>query len=449
MERRETGKLSSDPSAEDIGLAQRLYEEWQAGKPKSRIERETWNDGRSHGRRFDRFISRTLGLPTVTRSKLSDRVSDLEGQVRSLGHVPVGALEERWERPLIHARQSCLSALRVWNDPTASFRTEAFALLLVTAWNALCIAILQKHSEEWRKTDESGVPIQIDGVDQALDTGQLVAKVFPEEEHLGIRQNLRTWIDLRNSVAHRHLPTLDYVVIPNAQAALLNFENTIVREFGPSFAIAERLSVPLQLSGFREPGVLASRKKLQASLPLDVQLLLAQPELDHPSLGSDETFLLRVAFIPVVPASMTSPDAIAYFARPGEVPDAITESIGQYLVLPKGYTARPSILPTEVVKVVQERTGYRFNTNLHAEAARRFGARPRRGEPDATIDIRLAEWISAHKRHLYTQAWIDLLANKLSTPEGFLEATGKHPVPTNHSDESGVHSCGVRGVRVL
>ena len=116
----------------------------------------------------------------------------------------------------------------------------------------------------------------------------------------------------------------------------MNFENAIVREFGPAFAIAERLSVPLQLSGFRDPGVLASRKKLQASLPLDVQHLLAQPELDHPTLGSDDTFLLRVAFIPFVPSSTNSPDAIAYFVKPGEVPSAISESIEQYLVLPEG-----------------------------------------------------------------------------------------------------------------
>ena len=428
--------MSSDLSANDIDLARQLYAEWQAGKPKSRIERETWNDGRSNGRRFDRFISQTLGLPTVKRSKLSDRVSDLEEQIRSLGHIPIGAQEERWERQLIHARESCLSALRVWNDPTAPFRTEAFALLLVTAWNALAISILQKGNEEWRDTDESGAPNQIDGVDQALDTRQLVAKAFSDEEHLGLRENLGVWIDLRNSVAHRYLPVLDFVVMPHAQAALLNFENIIVEEFGPSLAIAERLSVPLQLSGFRDPGVLSSRKRLQASLPLDVQLLLARPELDHPALGSDETFLLRVAFIPVVPASSNSPDAIAYFAKPGEVPDAITESIGQYLVLPKGYTTRPNILPTEVVKAVQERTGYRFNTKLHAEAARHLGARPARGESDATVDLRLAEWISAHKRHLYTQTWIDLLVEELSTPEGFLEATGKHPVPIKHAEES-------------
>ena len=177
--------MTPELAPDDIDLAQQLYAEWQAGKPKSRIERETWNDGRSHGRRFDRFISQTLGLPTVKRSKLSDRVSDLEEQIRSLGHVPVGAQEEPWERQLAHARESCLSALRLWNDPTASFRTEAFALLMVTAWNALSIAILQKRNQEWRDTDEAGTPIQVDGVDQALDTRQLVAKAFSDDEHLG------------------------------------------------------------------------------------------------------------------------------------------------------------------------------------------------------------------------------------------------------------------------
>lgn len=423
--------MEPDSTEEELDLAQRLYQEWQSGKAKSRIERETWGDGRSHGRRFDRFISQTLGLPTVKRSKLSDRVEDLESQVRALGHIPTGAMEIDWERHLTHSRQSCISALRIWNDPTSAFRTEAFSLLLVTAWNALCIAMLQKRKVEWRRCDDSGTPLMTDGAEQSLDTRELVDLTFPGPTYLGIRQNLRIWIGIRNGVAHRHLPSLDYAVIAHAQAALMNFENTLVDEFGDSFAIAERLSVPLQLSGFREPGVLSSRKKLQASLPLDVQMLLAQPELDHPSLGADETFLLRVAFIPVIPSSGNSPDAIAYFAKPGEVPDAIRESIEQFLVLPKGYTARPNILPTDVVRIVQDRTGFRFNTNLHAEAGRRLGARPARGAIEATVDIRLAEWISAHKRHLYTQQWIELLCQKLATPEGFREVTGKDPVPVD------------------
>ena len=183
--------------------------------------------------------------------------------------------------------------------------------------------------------------------------------------------------------------------------------------------------MPLQLSGFRDPGVLASRKRLQASLPLDVQALLAEPETANPALLGDETYTMRVAFIPIVPTSGRNPDVIAYFARPGEVPDAISEYIEHFLVLPKGIGTRPNLRPTDVVIEVQRRTSFRFDTNLHAEAARRLGARPKRGQPDDTVDIRLAEYISALKAYLYTQAWIDLLCEKCVTPEGFFEATGK------------------------
>lgn len=35
-----------------------------------------------------------------------------------------------------------------------------------------------------------------------------------------------------------------------------------------------------------------------------------------------------------------------------------------------------------------------------------------------------------------TKAWIDLLSDKLSTPEGFREATGNDPVPVEHHGES-------------
>ena len=54
--------------------------------------------------------------------------------------------------------------------------------------------------------------------------------------------------------------------------------------------------------------------------------------------------------------------------------------------------------------------------------------RPSRGEPDETLDIKFAEYITSFKRYLYSQAWIDLLVGKLSTPEEFEELIGVPPV---------------------
>jgi hypothetical protein len=410
-------------------LARRLLAEWDRGrgKSKSRIEREVWDDGRSHGRRFDRFISQTLGESTTRPSRQSDRLEELGRQVRSLGEVPIGAKPEPWEYQLQHAREACFAALRIWNDPTARFRTGAFALLFVTAWNSLSIAVLQRDEDEWRQVDDDGQPVTVAGVERALPTGELLERAFPTADAKGMRANVGLWLALRNEAAHRHLPALDHSVIPHAQAGLLNFEGVVVSRFGTEFALGSSLSVPLQLTGFRDPDVLSTRKQLQASLPLDVQAVLAEPERTDPDLGLDETFMLRVAFIPVVPASGRSPDCIAYFARPGEVPQDLADDLERFLILPKPLAGRPNLLPTEVVWQVSERTGWRFDTNLHAEAARRLGARPPRGEPERTVDLRWAEYISAHKRHLYTPAWVEHLAHQFSSADGFEAATGKAP----------------------
>lgn len=128
----------SEPTGDDVELANKLLDAWDngSGTSKSELERIHWDDGSSHGRRFDRFIRQTLGVETTTKSKQTDRIADLEAQVRGLGRSPVGADQLAWEEQLLHARNACLSGLRVWNDPTEKFRTATFSLLFVTAWNS-------------------------------------------------------------------------------------------------------------------------------------------------------------------------------------------------------------------------------------------------------------------------------------------------------------------------
>lgn len=412
-----------------MALAQQLLAEWDEGrgKSKSQLEIQTWNDATSHGRHFDRFIRSVLGVSTSRPSKQSDRISALERQVRGLGHQPVGSEAKQWEILVQHARQSCLAALRVWNDPGAIFRAGAFSLLFVTAWNSLAIALLLRAGKEWRKVDKGGSPKLVGGSEQSQDIGVLMRLAFPNEEHRGLRENVRLWADLRNATAHRHLPSLDVLTIPYAQAGLLNIEGILADEFGPEFGLADALSVPLQLSGFRNPGVLGSRRKLQASLPLDVQTVLDRVEDESPELLADESFILRVAFVPAVPASGRNPDAVAYFVKPGDVPDELEEVLERYVVLPKiAMGGRPNLSATRVMEEVERRTGFRFHSQHHAEAGRKLGARPPKGEDDATINLIYAEYITSFKRYLYSQAWIDRLVEELRTEGDFLRVTGWH-----------------------
>lgn len=246
-----------------------------------------------------------------------------------------------------------------------------------------------------------------------------------------MRLNVEDWVSLRNCVAHRHLPALDALVIPRAQAGLLNFENALGATFDETYVLADQLSVPLQLSGFRDPGVLTSLKRLQASLPVDVQAVLARASEADPEILNDQTYMLRVAFIPAVPASGRSPDAVAYFVKPGEVPDELAEALQQYVVLPKvARPPRPNLGAKQVVRDVQDRIPWRFTTNVHAMLTRKLKVRPPSDATDqSATDLQYCEYVPAAKLHLYNRAWVDRLVERLTTEEGYRSATGLDPIP--------------------
>ncbi|MEZ5412004.1 MAG: hypothetical protein R2761_28470, partial [Acidimicrobiales bacterium] len=320
------------------------------------------------------------------------------------------------------------AATRAWNDPTASFRTESFALHIVTAWNALALADLRRQGVEWRKLEDDGAPVLVNGAEQSLPTSELVAAAFEGDVCAGLRRNVGFWISLRNHVAHRHLPVLDLAVIPQAQSALLNLETALVSRFGEEYGLAVALSVPLQLSDFRDLGVLGSLKKLQASLPLDLQLFLAHANSDE-SFNADPTYMLRVAFIPVVPPSGRGADSVAYFVRPDEVSDELAETISRYVVVPKViYPPLPNLRPQPVTVEVGSRIPFKFNTQHHKRAAIQLKVRPPDGaaNPEKT-DGRYCRYESAFKSYLYNEAWIERLVEVLSTEDGFRRTTGAEP----------------------
>ncbi len=421
--------MSTGVSPEEKSLAESLLARWNSGEgeSKSELEREVWDDGSSHGRRFDRFVFRALGVSTKKTAKSTTQIEELERQVRSLGAQPMTCVAREWELQLAHSRQTMLSALRIWNDPTTASRTGAFALLLVAAWNALALARLQRDEREWRKLDNDGEPVKVAGVPQAIDTREAIDLAFPGDGLRGLRENVRLWIDLRNSVAHRYLPALDLSIIPEAQAAALNYENVIVDTFGPEYALAEHLSVPLQLSGFRDPGVLASRKKLLAGLPLDVQVLLCRTESESPDLLSDPSYRLRIAFIPAAIASGNGADAIAHFVKPGEVPEALDEALSNVVVIAKTLVDKCRHGGRTATRAIAEAIPFRLTEADHKRVGQALKVRSADGTPERTLKPEYAKYVEAAKIYTYSDGWIDLVIEELSDPERFESLVGHPP----------------------
>ncbi len=121
-------RLSDD---EHRALAAELHERWSNGEKKSPLEVEYFGNATSHGKFFTGYVKKWRGIDTEGRSVQALHIARLEALLRAHGISPsdAGDLAEE-HRLLAKSRESALAALRIYNDPSAGFRTEAFGLRL-------------------------------------------------------------------------------------------------------------------------------------------------------------------------------------------------------------------------------------------------------------------------------------------------------------------------------
>ena len=427
----EDGELSDD---EHRKVATRLYERWEGGASKSALEIEFWNDPTSHGKRFTAYVRRWLGRETERKSGQTEQIERLEALLRVHGLSPndAGDLEEEY-RLLAKARESALAALHVYNDPMAGFRTETFIVLMIIGWNSLFQAKLERDDIDYYVRDDEGRQVLVDGRPKVKDTWELVNLALPGNTWAATRANLDFFLGLRNVISHRYLPALDVRVASEAQSLLLNFERQLADEFGEAAALGNRLSVPLQLSGFRNAGALESLKKAQAQLPTDVQDYLCQ----HREGVSDEVlrspeYALQIFFVPVTANRESSAETTVKFIRPNDVTPELREALEQLTVVTKpkrvAVASGDLLRPSEVVNLVRERLPSRFTSDTHQRAWKAYKVRPATAsaEPEMT-DERYCRWDRLMRGYGYTREWVELLISDLSDPLKYEEVVGFPP----------------------
>lgn len=415
-------------------IATQMHDRWKGGEPKSRLEIEFWEDSTSHGKAFTAYVRRWLGLETEKKSPQSERVRELEDLLRVHGVSPsdAGDLSEQY-RLLAKARESALAAVRVYNDPTAGFRTETFVLLMVVGWNSLMQAMLERDHVDYYVRDEDGNQIPIDERPKVLETWQLVELALASPDKRAMRENLDFFLGLRNQIAHRYLPALDLVTTGEAQALLINFERVLVEEFGEVSSLGNQLCVPLQLSGFRSNETNEALRSAQSRLPTDVSDYLSR----HRSRQDDEVlaspdYCLQIFFVPVTANRERSADSVVRFVPLDGVTPELEEILAKTTVVTKRritpVASNDLFRPGEVVNLVAERLPYRFTMDTHTRCWRRFKVRPASGtgEPEATDD-RYCRWDRLLNGYGYTKAWIEKLVRDLSDSAKYEEVVGFKP----------------------
>jgi len=322
-------------------------------------------------------------------------------------------------------RSAAIAAVAAYNRPGPHFRTAQYLILITIAWTALFHAIFFRRGRRpWyrKKAEGAGRAIRYVKVDEEpkhWDLSECLRQYFGDQ-HLPERKNLEFLVGLRNKIEHRHLPAFDPALYGECQAALLNLEDLLVREFGQRYALAEQLAISLQFSQVIPDEKAKAAKILAASSVRGVKDYIERfrAALSTPTLNSMK-YSFSVFLVPKVVNRESAADIAVQFVRMDESNAEDLARLDKLNVLIREKRIPIANLglykPGEVVAEVRKRSTGRFNMAAHTAAWKRHGVRPAGGDPHPErTRPEYCVFDDAHEDYLYTSAWVEKLAGELA-----------------------------------
>lgn len=318
------------------------------------------------------------------------------------------------------AREEALLGCDLFNDRRER-NLDAFLSHMLRAWLRLFCAIATKERRRAESRDWS-----------------LLAhlKRYRPDSLDPLRANIEFFIGLRERIEHhftsKRLQFVEILVSGKINALLLNFEKTLVAEFGGRWSLSNALRFPIFLSSLthESPQLLAEAYDM---VPASVLRFIDSFEsaLDH-SVRVSEAYDFRVYLMPK--ASPADRDLPIEFVDVSKLSVEEAEAVENARVIIRDRHVEAinvnRLKASEVVARVQA-VYPAFSLYYHTLAWRHFGIRPSGNSPDpARTDSRYAIYDRAHRDYLYTEAWVDRLKEVLATdPEGVLTAWKPPPKP--------------------
>ena len=319
---------------------------------------------------------------------------------------------------VIKSRECAILALDIYNRPGTLFKSEGFIVMIIIAWTSLLHAIFQQNGIDYFYKDENGEYKTIDNDFKAWELCTCIKNYYRNENN-AITKNLEFLIGLRNKIVHRYVPTIDMHIAGECQAALLNFDELITAEFGEYYALKEYMSMPLQTSNIRTEQQIEIQKKFQGKQYDAVMTYIdAFREQVSDEIYQSPKYSFRVYLVPKIGNNLKSSDIALEFIKYDSQNPEIVNLINKQIAITrekKIQVVNPGKFKAgEIAKEVQIRIGRKFNASFHhAQACKFYKIRPLEKKGDG-CNLEYCQFDEPHKDFVYTQAWIDFLAEKLS-----------------------------------
>jgi hypothetical protein len=178
---------------------------------------------------------------------------------------------------VLKSREAALTAIRIFNDPQVSFKSETFIVLMMIAWTYLLHAYYRGRRVEYRYYQQGPKRRAFDRTKHgAYKYWELERCLTDDRSPLDrdTANNLRFLIGLRHEIEHQMTRSLDAYLSGRYQACALNYNQYLKKLFGKRLGIDQQLAYSIQFLELSEEQVAGPKPEI--SIPERLRAFVAE-----------------------------------------------------------------------------------------------------------------------------------------------------------------------------
>jgi hypothetical protein len=261
------------------------------------------------------------------------------------------------------SKEAALAAVQIFNNPSITFKSESFIVLMNIAWTYLLHAYYRKNKIEYRYFQVNGTKRKFDKTKHGAVKHWELERCLndynsPIDKHTS--NNLKFLIGLRHEIEHQMTTKIDDILSAKFQACCLNYNTYLKKLLNEVDSIDKHLSFSLQFSS-----ISTDQKDLLADhLDLPKNIIGFISSFDD-NLTDDEfrnpQFSYRIIFVPKSVNHKGQADKVIEFLKSDS---SLAEKINADYVITKE-TEKPKYLAKQVVTKLREQGFPNFTIYAH------------------------------------------------------------------------------------
>jgi hypothetical protein len=252
---------------------------------------------------------------------------------------------------LAKAKEAALAAIRTYNDPTITFKSETYVVLMIIAWTYLLHSYYRSKRIDYRYSTGVGSRKRYDRTKRGSYKYWELERCLNDTEcpvDGDTINNLRFLIKLRHEIEHQMTRALDSYLSGRYQACALNFNSYLKQLYGPLHGLDQQLSYAIQFLQLSNAQI--NGQDVGGSIPERLRAFVTEFDsaLSHDEYNSDR-FSFRLVFKRKLVNRPGQADRVVEFIDPDS--EAAKQIDKQYWV--KKEVERPKYRAKDVVTAVQ------------------------------------------------------------------------------------------------